>query len=323
MLKRLLLSFIIISGVVVKAQNLVPNFSFEQYSICPDLEDQIDRATGWSKYSETSSTPDYYNSCSPPPYFSVPEAGGGYQQAYNNGSAFAGIVTYATPTSNYREHFGIQLSQPLIIGQKYFISFYTVMSEQFTGTDYFGMPSNNIGIRLSTVSYNSISPAPIDNFAHLNYSVVLNDSINWTRVSGSIIADAAYNYLMVGNFFDDANTDTLNYNCGSCFNYYSYYYVDEICVSTDSASCNSTTTVPEMILQHPIIYPIPADNFINIKNHGEFEEKINIFNAIGQTYAVINNSNKRENLVIDCSSWPPGIYFLKTKNFTHKIIIQH
>lgn len=41
--------------------NLVPNPSFEDYMQCPTAYDQIDRATGWSTYSEST---DYFNSCS-------------------------------------------------------------------------------------------------------------------------------------------------------------------------------------------------------------------------------------------------------------------
>lgn len=321
---RFLLSLIILLSRLATAQNLVPNSSFEQYSICPDLEDQVERATGWSKYSESSSTPDYYNACATPPYFSVPQAGGGYQQAHNNGNAFIGLGTFTRITANHREMVGIQLSQPLTIGQKYFISFYTVMSEQYTGSDYFGHPANNIGIRLSTVSYNGSNPAPINNIAHVYSSTVINDSINWNLISGSIIADSAYNYLIVGNFFDDASTDTINYNCGSCLNYYSYYYVDDICVSTDSALCNTIQSIPEIGLQHSIAYPVPANQFIYLKVNGSIESGI-IVNVLGQTVTAFNSTykNKENEIEIDCSAWPTGVYFLKTKKLTHKIIVQH
>lgn len=231
----LLLSILLIS-LTSNAQNLVPNFSFEEYSTCPDAQDQIERATGWSKYSEAITTPDYYNACAPSTSFGVPKSIAGFQPDHRSCNAYAGLVIW--DGNGYREHIGIQLSQPLIIGQRYFISFYTVFSEGFIDGNYFSMPSNNIGLRLSTVAYNSSSPAPIDNFAHLNYSTILNDSINWTRVSGSLIADASYNYLVLGNFFNNSNTDTMHYNCGSCINSASYYYIDDICLSIDSALCN-------------------------------------------------------------------------------------
>jgi len=36
---------------IIQVQNLLPNFSFEQYDTYPNLEDQIQYATGWSIYS--------------------------------------------------------------------------------------------------------------------------------------------------------------------------------------------------------------------------------------------------------------------------------
>ncbi|MEJ7610756.1 MAG: T9SS type A sorting domain-containing protein [Ferruginibacter sp.] len=234
-----ILILLTISSKGLQAQtNLVPNYSFETFSSCPNGEDQVQKATGWSKYSQNISTPDYYNACAPSTGFGVPKNALCFQQAYGNGNAYMGVVTYASTIVNYREHIGIQLTQPLIIGQKYFISFNTVMAELNFNGSLVGMPSNNIGIRLSNIPYTPTSPAPIDNFVHLRSIDVINDSINWIHISGSIIANSAYQYLSIGNFFNDQNTDTIHYSCGSCTNAASYYLVDDICVSTDSATCN-------------------------------------------------------------------------------------
>ena len=172
---------------------------------------------------------------------------------HRNCSAYAALIVWGA-SGNDREHIGIQLTQPLVIGQKYFLSFYTVMTESYYSGTYFGMPSNNIGLRLSTVEYNPSSPAPIDNFAHLNSSTVITDSVNWIRISGSVIADSAYKYVILGNFFDDTNTDTMQYSCGTCLNVQSYYLFDDVCVSTDSLLCNGgidviscTVSVQEII----------------------------------------------------------------------------
>src|SRR5438876_12212383 len=105
----------------IKAQsNLVPNPSFEIYDTCPDNGDEIQRAIGWTKFSQTNTTPDYYNACDTGGLWCVPN---GYyiHQSANDGNAFGAVVTFESGIP-YREHIGIQLLQPLIIGQKYFLS---------------------------------------------------------------------------------------------------------------------------------------------------------------------------------------------------------
>ncbi len=226
-------------------ENLVPNFSFEQYDTCPNMADQIQYAIGWRKYSmgeypgqQFNTYPVYYNACAKPGHCSVPYTGDGYRPDNRNCNGFAGLTTISSNSLSYRDYIGIQLSQSLIIGQKYYISFYVAASLQYISEYYFGLWTNNIGIKLSTIAYSGKKPAPIDNFAHLRSTTIIKDTINWHLISGSIIADSAYDYLIVGNFYDNAHTDTLNYNCVECLNEYGFYYIDDICLSTDSALCN-------------------------------------------------------------------------------------
>jgi hypothetical protein len=43
------------------AQNLVPNGSFEEYTICPDFSGYVQYATGWENLHTNSA--DYFNRC--------------------------------------------------------------------------------------------------------------------------------------------------------------------------------------------------------------------------------------------------------------------
>jgi len=302
------------------AQNLVPNYSFEQYDTCPSLGDQIQYATGWSKYSSSNTTPDYYNTCSSSNAQGIPQSFWCYQPEHRNCNAYAGLVTWSS-VANYREYTGIQLSQPLTIGQNYFISFITVMGELFDGTYYNSMPTNNIGIRLSTVAFNGSNPCPMNNFAHLYYIPILNDTINWYRVSGSIIADSAYNYLVIGNFFDNINTDTLQYTCSTCVNNLGYYLVDDVCLSTDSLLCNGgidelqcITGVNEIIFTDGVkIFPNPVSDFVTLLFHNNRNMKIILYDILGKEIFANYISNKNS-VNINLSSFHSGTYFLKILN---------
>lgn len=327
MLRRIFFSYILsFTCLITKAQvNLVSNFSFEQHDTCPNLEDQIQYAIGWSKYSSdfspANTTPDYFNACSPDSLFGVPKSFWVYQPEHRSCNAYTGVITYYTAYPNYREHIGIQLTQSLIIGQKYFISFYTVMGE-FKDSQYqFGFPSNNIGIRLSTTSYNGNNPVPVDNFAHLRSVSVISDSTNWQRISGSIIADSAFNYLVIGNFFDDMNTDTMNYNCGWCWPAGSYYLVDDICLSTDSLLCNGgidllpcNTSVNATIFDNGIkIFPNPVTNLLNISFTKSASADIVIYNIFSQKIYSGKVENTRD-VILDLSLFNAGTYFIKIIN---------
>lgn len=213
----------------VTAQNLVPNYSFEDYNSCPTTGGQIQYCNGWSQYSIAGTTPDYYNACSLLNEMGVPLNIVLYQSA-NSGEAYVGMATWVASDINEREQIGIKLTQPLVVGQTYYLSFYTVRGGFKDNSD---CPSNNVGMRLSTVSFSPSNPAPIDNFAHLYSNAIISDTANWVQVSGSIVADSTYQYLMLGNFFDDAHTDTLT----QTFNSGSYYLIDDVCVSADVNTC--------------------------------------------------------------------------------------
>lgn len=313
----LCLSFLLVHGYL-SGQNMVPNPSFEQYDTCPQFGNQIQLATGWENFSSSITTPDYYNSCAPPTSMGVPKSYGCYQIERRNCNAYAAIITFSSTFSNYREHIGIQLNQPLTIGQKYFITFYAVLGEMSVAGNNESMPSNNIGIRLSTVPYDINNPVPIDNFAHINNSTILIDSINWTKISGSIIADSVYNYLIMGNFFDAVSTDTINYNCTTCTNSFSYYFVDDVCISPDSSLCNGgldslpcVTSVNNLSFESEInVFPNPFNENITIAFSNFMEKDIIVYNIFGERVLFLK-SNNLKTISLSLASLPEGIYFLK------------
>jgi hypothetical protein len=313
--------------------NLVPNFSFEIYDTCPNMQDQIHFATGWSKFSNWNTTPDYYNACAPANGFGVPKSLSCYQPERRGCAGYAGIVTFAATTSNYREQIGIPLTLPLIIGQKYFVSFYAVLGQVYLGGNYYSMPSNNIGILFSTVQYNSISPAPINNYAHLNYGPVLSDSITWTQISGSFIADSAYTYCILGNF-DDSNTLRSPYGCGNCVNNQSYFLVDDFCVSSDSLLCNgginqlpcNTSVLGDYPQDDVLISPNPAFEQIVISYGNSQSVELSLSTTTGQVIFFRKDFDTFSS-VINLSEFSQGIYLLKisingNKQVVKKIIKQ-
>ncbi len=201
------------------AQNLVPNYSFEDHSLCPSAFNQIELATDWFKSLENNVAPhhvDYIHTCGSGT-FQAPDGFWGYQQPAT-GQALAAISTRSPLATDYRENIHAQLIAPLIPGEIYTVSM------RVSHTDLSVGATDNLGIRFSTTT-----SFPIDNFSHMHATSVVTDNTNWITLTGAVYADSAYAYIGVGNFYTDANT-TLVTVCSSCPYVHNEYYIDDICV---------------------------------------------------------------------------------------------
>ncbi len=226
-----------------EAQNLVPNGSFELTDTCPytisfqEGDQPLYRRT-WLN------NPDYFNACADTSdplaaLVSVPQNGVTFQYA-QDGDAYAGFYTFDI-NGQYREYLGTPLIAPLSVGETYYASFWVNATNSGSYWPALGM-SNNMGLLL-TMHSNAWSdfngPAfSFRNFAHLYRQEVLTDTANWTLVSGSFVADSAYQYVVLGNFFDNAHTQVIPI---SPFNgEASYCVIDNVCVSQDPNGCDLT-----------------------------------------------------------------------------------
>jgi hypothetical protein len=289
-----LVSLIVFYCFDLKAQvNLVPNPNFEQYIICPTNVGEVFQAVGWSSYANS---PDYFHFCGGP-CVSVPDNCFGSQSAAS-GNAYVGYYG-GGPGDNYREYIGIQLTNSLSIGIKYFVSF-KISRSNIVGP--FSNSTNKQGVLFSTVSYSASSPAPMNNFAHVFNGNIIADSLNWTTIFGSFISDSAYQYIALGNFYDDANTD---FNGSQ----YSYYYIDNVCASTDSSYAATWTGIdnPDELFELSI-YPTLFSSSIMIKSDLPYD--IEIYNALGQKVLIESNIESTER-GFDLSHFSNGQYYVK------------
>jgi len=264
-----------LSSVNAKAQvELVPNGSFEILSDCPTAGNQIEKAIGWFNCRET---PDLCNACSTTPDFQVPSNNFGYQPS-SNGVVYADIWTYSV-TGLYREVIGASLNQPLIPLHTYKISFKIARACNEIG---YCIATNRIGIRFTTIAYSPGNPTPIDNFAHVNIDTVVTDTAGWAVFNEEWIADSAYQYIMLGNFFKDDQTDTIRLNTESAF---AIYYIDEVSVIDEKKDGIDNLSL------FPFIVNWNNSN-LSIKTDQASVDQITICNSIGQI--VLKSSQKIE-----------------------------
>lgn len=218
------------------AQNLVPNPSFEIYSTCPNDLNQVGYATGWSSYGNT---PDYYNACyiNGPTWVDVPYNYNSFQFAAD-GDAYCGLISWLGDNSNYRELIGTQLITPLDSGITYYVSMKLNFPFRYHAEYCWNTAIKNMGIRFTNTQYSQFSPHPTDNLCHVCADQFIDDTLNWQQICRPFTPDQSYQYMVIGNFFTDIDTETTmifpTTSCGNC----SSYLVDDIIVSTDSTICN-------------------------------------------------------------------------------------
>ena len=296
----------ILSFVESKSQNLVPNPDFEDTLYCPV------GAAGFAKnWSSCKGSPDYFNVCAPsclPPQtcVGVPYNWAGTQNAFSGG-AYSGLFT-AGHGGLSREILIAPLIEVLNIGKKYYFSCY--ISRGYVAGDHGA--SNNFGFRFSTVEFDPFNEVPIDNFSHYRDITIVTDTINWTRIEGSFIADSSYRFLMLGNFYDDNHTDTLDMSLTTAPWNYAYYYVDNVCVTADSGNCTLINTVSLIKSESKItISPNPFTTGISI--HTSLNEvcELIIYDLAGR---VVESKKIYQNDFFSLESIEPGIYLYVVKN---------
>lgn len=292
--------FLLFYGVC-HAQNLVPNPSFEEYDACPNGLSQISRALGW--YS-AKPTPDYFNTCALSGNSSVPDNFWG-RQIPASGNAYAGFAAMYGGASNLNEYIGIKLIDSLNIGVQYYISF--KISRAFNPNFQNDCSVNKIGALFSSIQYSDTNNAPICDCSQVFTNVIITDSINWTMVKGAFIADSSYQYINIGNFFTESSTDFI-LRQGSFCN--AYYYLDDVCVSSDSTYAYTYATTSTTKKEERITYfPNPFKDFVTLKSEESNIEHVKIYNMIGALFRTYDIETT-QSYVFDLSDIPPGNYFI-------------
>lgn len=302
-------------------ENLVINGSFEDTAYCVTGSGNMYAALGWESYADT---PDYFHSCSSNNDVSVPNNWGGYQQPAS-GNAYCALGTYCTDCSslpNIREFIGGGVSVPLSVGTKYFVSFKVNLS--ISSTIWANCATNNIGAEFSTTPYHwSTNPLAVTNNPKVYSSSIITDTLNWVQIFGSFVADSAYQYIVLGNLFDDSNTDTLIVDSGASptGNCTAYYFVDDVCVSTDSSYAANyiyTGIQEEQLKDNFNIYPNPITDYFQINQTFTAPYDLIIYNALGQQLYQEKNISTN-NKTINTSSFNKGILFLNIKSNSKSI----
>lgn len=232
----------ILSFFNLKGQNLVLNPSFENVNI-GNLQcnwyttvGQFNNAINNWTLPTGGSTDIFHtslgNGCYSSP-FSTNAASVG-QQAPRTGDAFVNIVTYGNGgCTPWREYIQGELSTPLVAGQTYEVKFYVSLADNMSvGTD-------NIGVKFETGPYFNASNCPYYTTPELNYTgAIILDKNAWTEISFCFTpTQSGFTHFIIGNFFNDAATNTAPAS-GTTSGNTIRYFVDDVSIELDNSTAD-------------------------------------------------------------------------------------
>jgi len=230
--------------------NYVLNPSFEQYSRCPRLLNQIAFANHWNSidtlWSPDTSVagplcmPDYCNACASYGEASLPsnQYFHHYARTGNGAVEIFMLIDSATDPGVPDGHSYLQgrLSPSLIASQSYCVTFYVTLE------DGSGYAVDKIGAYLDDGSIDIGQNAANCYQAQTAFtpqilcSGIINDTLNWVKVQGSFTATGAESVITIGNFYSYTSTDKIAVDYSSLSMYGgSLYLIDDVSVITSDA----------------------------------------------------------------------------------------
>lgn len=227
--------------------------------------------------------------------------GGGYA---HSGQAYIGVANWFLNSNNSREYAGVGLTETLIPGKKYKVEFYvSLLDSLWYATKNIGAYFS-IGQPLSDISI-LLSYEPQVKYTGTNF---LDDKEGWIKIEGSFFADGGENFITIGNFNDDVNTDTFFVSGGGVFRpdqptYWSSagYFIDDVLVTLDTL-----TSINELQNVKFEVYPNPIKDIVTIETEIREKTELQLTDVAGRVLLSIELTNTKA--TIDMSAFSQGVY---------------
>ena len=228
--------------VSVHAQvNYVLNGGFEQYSACPTHYNQIRLADYWQTIDTTNSnprcSPEFCHTCAG----SNPQIGIPHTYYYDHyprtGNGMASSIFYLDTgaiSTDKRNYVQGKLWRYLSFGTNYCVTFYVTLAHSskyavnklgaYLDNGAIDAGQDSVGCALPQTSF---TPQVFTN-------TIIKDTENWVKIQGSFTANGYENFITIGNFFSDVNTDTILRIPVTIFRA-AYYIIDDVSVIASDA----------------------------------------------------------------------------------------
>lgn len=290
------------------AQNLVPNPSFEDYSLCPQAHDGTNLLDHWSVPSGHTGTTDYFNACGPSTV-GVPTNFIGVQDA-RTGDAYIGqYIGFATPApADYREYIQVKLSAPLQANVLYSVGAWLSFPE------YASYSVDRFGFYLSSTPLtgnNSFYVLPVVPQVESS-GVFFTNSNGWEYVGGTFVATGGEEYLTIGNFRD---TSMTNMQASGAFPAYGsgFIYVDDVIVQEGEITALASNGFQGAVQVFPT--HLKSDQSIQIKIPAGFGKKaeLSLYDSFGKVLVEKSQALTagQDLITLGTSGAQSGLHFIK------------
>ena len=291
--------------------NLIGNASFEKFSNQHNVTFEgayecynpgyIQIVHNW----KTINSSDYFDSAYTVGTYNVPYSRFGNSYA-KHGFAFSGLEMYYTnPTIEVKEYVYQQLAVPLLSDSVYCLSFFVCLADRSplaikTIGAYF-TPNN---INTGSLWYIQATPQIVNTMGFIT------DTINWTEIKGCFTALGGEQFITIGNFNSNSNTDTASANpinpLTGTGNHIAYYYLDSVSLWQN----NFPTFVKEDLKSEIVsVYPNPTLGKLKLlcQNLKDIEHcVVKITDVLGREVKQLKFEEE-----IDITELEKGIYFLR------------
>ncbi len=310
--KKLILCLIInvFSWHLVISQNIIPNYSFEDYSSFPcdwtGSEGIQEYLLNWNTPTHGSS--DVRSTLVPSSCYAAYALNPFWYQEPRTGHNYVGLRTYGYgygPGHDYREYIQVQLDSVLEIGKQYTVEMYVSCAElTIFATNNLGMYFSDTAITWSSHPFNYLLTTPLNVNPQIEETSIISDTLNWVRIRGQFTATSNHSYLVIGNFRDNASTDTLIKRQTGAL--YAYYYIDDIAVYKKEDTATGITNSNKDQIK---VFPNPASDRITIDFNCESNGSFTIYDLRKN---VVKQLDLRKGIQrIDITNLTIGVYFYR------------
>jgi len=285
-------------GQILYAQNLVLNNSFEffynlnelnkkqlenfqkfqvgYFKYCPkDITNcplygigTILLCKSWSSCNNqiSNDSPDLFNKCSiqfgvPISYMVIPKTivASSYQKA-RNGNGYIGLVVLKQNINNIpfegNEFIQAKLIHSLQQGKNYTVEFFANRADYSTvSTDCLGLYFSNKEIKVQDGKQMFKYKPQVSN----PKGKVIEDTINWVKISDTYIAKGGEQYIVIGDFYPDKE-NTIKRDKKNTKDFICYYFIDDVSVTPIDDNPKNEPKVQSIALKDS-----PKDS-LNLKN---------------------------------------------------------
>jgi hypothetical protein len=221
------------------SQNVVPNPSFEDvnYDHCglfPTPEKFESATKNW--FVPTMARPNIESKMvSPHCWNYIPDD---YPIQPRTGKRMASLCFYSEKDKNFRSYLEVQLVEELKPNKRYFIQIWVHLSHRAK------FASNNIGLFFSDTlikvehdKHPAILNLPfvrsLPFSPQINFKEIVSDTSNWVCLEASFVPKSAAKFLLIGNFFEDKETEIKNIRSGENLESAIFYHIDDIFIGTE------------------------------------------------------------------------------------------